>query len=153
MNPTKITNYKCTQCGRLHSSYSQAEECCTNKDELKNALEKQAYDILKSIPKKILTDEDYVRTVNGIKKLDILHYKFLSFGLPSYHDVVQKKKGECIDYLQNTAERLIKKLDLELNNHVNVDGTRYILFGADDILSFYYADYDDQDYDLIMGEI
>lgn len=149
MNPTKITNYRCTQCGRFYSSYSEAEKCCTNRDELKNALEKQADDILKNIPSQILTDEDYVRTVIGIKKLDKLHYKLLSFDLTSYYDIVKKKKGECIDYLENTAEKLMKKLDLELNKEVEVDGKTYVLFDADDIMSLYYADYEDRDYDLI----
>lgn len=131
MNPMTITQYKCSECGKLYTDYDKANTCCKNIEEIE-------------LPSKITSKEDYVRMVIGIQKL--------ASSSCSYERRRKIKEGEekCRVYLYNVVQDLIEKMDEELGNReIKIDGTTYELFNARTILENHFADEEYQDYDLV----
>ncbi len=120
MNPMTITQYKCSECGKLYTDYDKANTCCKNIEEIE-------------LPSKITSKEDYVRMVIGIEKL-------ASTNRYRYQDKIKEGEEKCLVYLDNVAQDLLEKMDEELGDReVKIGDTTYKLFTAEDILRNYFG--------------
>lgn len=151
MKPIEVTNYRCSQCGKIYDKYWKAEECCVDRDEIEREVKDKIDNIIKSMPPEIITTEDYVRTVLAINDLSGFQYGYRYSTVSKGLDIVRRKENECIEYLERIAGELLYEFKTELTKEVIVDGKKYIPFDIHGILGVYFADGDQQDYDLVCA--